>query len=651
MKKKILFILAILLFFVPQVSAQKIAKDDVSPSTYIIGKYMFTRNVSANYDGKLTTRRIMLSSKSLSGDEEEDMIIYYKKANGAWIDALTNANITVPSEFDIEVIDINGSAISQGDANGTADYTNDLIGSSTYVIGKYMFTRNQNDVYDGVLTTKRIMLAARTIVGVTESDMIIYYKKANGSWIDALANSAVALPDNFSLTTIDLKDIAEQGQASSDTTAPTISDITGGDTAKASAQTLTLKCSDNIGVTAYYFGTTEPSSASAITTLDELSSVRKGINKEVTATGTYWFACKDENNNYAKKSVKIVSYKAQSVLEKIAGTTGTYTSANYENSGSATTYIIKSGAELSLSTMFAVPTGASAETLAGYTTSALGSTNATLSNSNVTINDNSTYYAIYNHSTYTVTATGATNGSIKVESTNNSSTNITVGANETRTMAVKYGDTVKGTATPATGFKFGGWTGGYLTGTTSPMTGAAIKANITIGGSFGDTTAPTVNDIAGGTDLKATKLQVTLTCSDDSGLAAYYFGTTEPGADAITTTTEGDLAALSSNGLTKEVTAAGTYWFACKDSGGNFAKKSIKIVSYSVQNVLEKLNGKAGTYTTSNYENNGNSTTYFVKSGTKITMASITTAPEGSTYKGYVTSALGSSSKIGRAHV
>ena len=94
------------------VNAKVLTKEEVENRTYIIGKYMFTRNSNSMYNGTLTTKRIMLASKTLSGNNESDMIIYYKSADGTWIDALTGLPITVPDSFKIEVTDLINDIIS-----------------------------------------------------------------------------------------------------------------------------------------------------------------------------------------------------------------------------------------------------------------------------------------------------------------------------------------------------------------------------------------------------------------------------------------------------------------------------------------------------------------------------------------------------------
>ena len=186
---------------------EKISKDDISSSTYIIGNYMFTRNKNSNYDGKLTTNRIMLASKTLLSDTEADMIIYYKKSDGTWIDALTGDGVVPPTSFDIKVKDLteeipDSAPLDEDSYNFVAPVN---IYGSAYVIGSHIFTRNQSDIYNGVITTKLIMLASKTAKGNKESDMIIYYKKPNGDWINALTGAEIDLPTYFKIKYVDLE--------------------------------------------------------------------------------------------------------------------------------------------------------------------------------------------------------------------------------------------------------------------------------------------------------------------------------------------------------------------------------------------------------------------------------------------------------------
>ena len=75
----------------------------------------------------------------------------------------------------------------------------DDVANSTYVIGTHMFTRDANSDYNGQLTTKHIMLAAKTIVGNDLDDMIIYYKNARGNWVDAMEGTTVTMPETIEI--------------------------------------------------------------------------------------------------------------------------------------------------------------------------------------------------------------------------------------------------------------------------------------------------------------------------------------------------------------------------------------------------------------------------------------------------------------------
>ena len=178
--------------------------NDVQPSTYIIGNYMFTRDVTSDYDGVLTTQKIMLAARHLTSNNEKDMIIYYKKANGNWIDALSGSSISVPNSFEIEVTNLDKIINSNVPQMSLENYSSNNVAASTYIIGNYMFTRNINSNYNGVLTTQRIMLASKTLTGGKEQDMVIYYKKANGSWINALTGLSLSVPSTFKIGNIDL---------------------------------------------------------------------------------------------------------------------------------------------------------------------------------------------------------------------------------------------------------------------------------------------------------------------------------------------------------------------------------------------------------------------------------------------------------------
>ena len=101
MKKKLLYFLMLLGFAgLTNVNAKEIAADDIEPRTYIIGSHEFTENST------LTTRHIMLASKTIDGDTLNDMVIYYKNPRGKWINGLTGETIEVSEKFNIEFVDL-----------------------------------------------------------------------------------------------------------------------------------------------------------------------------------------------------------------------------------------------------------------------------------------------------------------------------------------------------------------------------------------------------------------------------------------------------------------------------------------------------------------------------------------------------------------
>ena len=275
-----------------------------------------------------------------------------------------------------------------------------------------------------------------------------------------------------------------------DSKEPSVGDIEGGEEAKGESQNLLLKATDESGIAAYYFGTTEPTSADVITTStqSDLTAIQgSGLTKNITEEGTYWFAVKDEAGNFSKKSITIRKYQVQTVLEKIAGTTGTYNSTNYETAGTPKTYYVKDGTTLSLQDIYTLPEGGTADTFKGSTTSAPSTTSSSLSNTSKKItNDTSIYYMWFNRATYKVTVTKPTYGTVKAETVTKTGNSVTVKSSSSSdgSLTVKYGDTVKATATPNTNCTFEGWSGGYISGTTTPITGEAITENKTITATF-----------------------------------------------------------------------------------------------------------------------------------------------------------------------
>ena len=240
---------------------------------------------------------------------------------------------------------------------------------------------------------------------------------------------------------------------------------------------------------------------------------------------------------------------------------------------------------------------------------------------------------------YTLTMSGTNMASLTLNGT-------TVSSGGSVVVAGTSGNshTLGGSAT--SGYTFTAWSkvSGTVTFGDTATLGSALKvsASSSIKASAEDKTAPTVTLTSTAT-LKKTSQTATLKCTDGVGVTAYYWGTTEPtAATDVTTTTAADLTSLkSSSGLSKTISADGTYWLACKDAKGNYAKQKVIMRKYIVKNMLVTYSGTLGTYDTTNYAQ-ASTGTYYVPNGTVLTVSSIYTIPTGSRsgrYRGYSTGA------------
>lgn len=100
---KIKYLLAFAILFVVglvNVDAKEMNSVDIPNNSYVIGTHIFTQ------DTILTTKHIMLASKTVKDNSLDDMIIYYKTPRGAWIDGLSGESVNVPNSFEIKYIDL-----------------------------------------------------------------------------------------------------------------------------------------------------------------------------------------------------------------------------------------------------------------------------------------------------------------------------------------------------------------------------------------------------------------------------------------------------------------------------------------------------------------------------------------------------------------
>lgn len=96
MRKKIMIIFVFMLLFanIPNVEAAEILSE-MPNGSYIIGKTLYTRSPFEDYNGVLKTEFIMKASKTISDDELDSMIIYYKSPRGILMNALTGETVDV----------------------------------------------------------------------------------------------------------------------------------------------------------------------------------------------------------------------------------------------------------------------------------------------------------------------------------------------------------------------------------------------------------------------------------------------------------------------------------------------------------------------------------------------------------------------------
>ena len=96
MRKKIMIVFVLMSLFVimPNVKAVEFLSE-MPNSSYIIGKTLYTRSSFEDYGGVLKTEFIMKASKTISDDELNSMIIYYKNPRGVLMNALTGENVDV----------------------------------------------------------------------------------------------------------------------------------------------------------------------------------------------------------------------------------------------------------------------------------------------------------------------------------------------------------------------------------------------------------------------------------------------------------------------------------------------------------------------------------------------------------------------------
>ena len=248
---------------------------------------------------------------------------------------------------------------------------------------------------------------------------------------------------------------------------------------KVTSQTATLKCTDNVGVVSYYWGTEEPSSSTIYTSIS--STTNMSVTRTINTSGTYYLSCKDAQGNTSNSATKVYnSYTIYDMLLNVTGSQGTYTTANYTRT-SSNTYLAPSGTSLTLASVYTIPMGASSSTFKGVSTGVASTYNSSVSNTTPVLNSNATYTTWFDRLTYSITVSAGIGGSNKVVSENNS-TGVTATSGTTTSLdGVRYAEKITATATADSDYMFSEFSG-LSTSNASPVvvtiTGSGtIKAN------------------------------------------------------------------------------------------------------------------------------------------------------------------------------
>ena len=304
-----------------------------------------------------------------------------------------------------------------------------------------------------------------------------FYDMANDNYSPLLA--AYSIIDNSS---------------TNDTTKPKVN-ISGGGIQKTGGGEVTLMCSDNTGITGYYFGTTNPSTSSMTTTanMDKLTS--SGLVKTGLAAGKYYLGCKDAAGNYDVDDITIRKFNVNELLMNVDGSEYPCDNTNYSqisttpyyvrDGGSITlTYINNDGDKYYFENSYTKPI--EADVFKGYSSSYSSSPPSISSTvSNIKIN-NLTYYMWYTRATYRIKVTSGDNGSITVTSNTNNDTTVTVPAGSTKYINIYHGDTLNVVATPNSGYHLDSWGGNYISGSNATVVGPEVTKELTISGTFSD---------------------------------------------------------------------------------------------------------------------------------------------------------------------
>ena len=316
------------------------------------------------------------------------------------------------------------------------------------------------------------------------------------------------------------------------------------------SQTVTLSFSDDLGVSGYYWGTNRTYSSNMYTSI--LSTVTS-VTKTISSAGTYYLTAKDTSGNLSS-TASVTFYK---------------TTFNSNGGSVSPSYIItKGGSSITLPTP--IKNGFIYD---GWSTSS----NATSGSKTITPSSNSTYYAVWtaesissgNEKTVSISNPGECKYFKFVPTTSAHYSFYSTGSYDT--FGYIYDSNMRELSRDNNGGDSKNFSLTYVMRAGNTYYLCAKLYNVSDIGRFNvklealpDTTSPIVGTSS--TNNVATSQTVTLSFSDDVGIAGYYWGTSNNylnnGYTATSSTTSTAM---------KTVSSSGTYYLTAKDTSGNLS--------------------------------------------------------------------------------
>ncbi len=177
---------------------------------------------------------------------------------------------------------------------------------------------------------------------------------------------------------------------------------------KATSQTASLTCSDDVGVTGYYFGTNANPSSSDFTSVNSTDTYTAQKNILVSDVNsdvgndfkTYYLVCKNSSNlTTTSDPITFYKYTVSNMLYNGNGSMSNYNTSSYTRSDMAfNTYVAPSGTQLTPSSIYTAPGSLTYYPFMGMSES----TSSTVNNTTRTLTKTTGYLAWFGRKSYTV---------------------------------------------------------------------------------------------------------------------------------------------------------------------------------------------------------------------------------------------------------